>query len=64
MIEDHLKKTKKNRGETKSEEESITKKKKIKTRQKKREKIDKNDTFILPDRFVNHIVAKNQQQLL
>ena len=64
MIEDHLKKTKKNRGETKSEEESITKKKKIKTRQKKREKIDKNDTFILPDRSVNHIVAKNQQQLL
>ena len=27
-------------------------------------KIDKNDTFILQDRPVNHIVAKNQQQLL
>jgi len=27
---------------------------------KKQKKIDKNVTFILQDRYVNHIVAKNQ----
>jgi len=31
---------------------------------KKREKIDKNETFILQHRPGNHIVAINQQQLL